>query len=37
MMKQSKEDINANIFFDFKNAQVQVSHVAEAILQFYMN
>jgi len=23
MMKQSKEDINANIFFDFKNAQVQ--------------
>ena len=29
MMKQSKEDINANIFFDFKNAQVQVSQVNE--------
>ena len=36
MMKQSKEDINANIFFDFKNAQVQVSHVNEAISQFKM-
>ena len=36
MMKQSKEDINANIFFDFKNAQVQVSHVDEAVSQFKM-
>ena len=36
MMKQSKEDINANIFFDFKNAQVQVSQVDEAVSQFKM-
>ena len=33
MMKQSKEDINANIFFDFKNAQVQVSQVNESQFQ----